>query len=201
MTTQRFLFQRIMQEGIEERFMPGASQESRDWYRDQASKLRDIRPDRIMRNRNALSNSSRMFRPGEMYLFNYQARDKDKLPYYDRFPLIMLIDVYSSGFLGLNFHYLPVLKRAELMDSMYKLKNNNKFDETTRLKISYNIVKALPGDPLYKPCVKRYLNNYVKSRFVKIHPAEWDLVLMLPLDRFAGAQRQTVYKDSRKMYD
>ncbi len=199
MTTKRFLFQRILDEGVETGFTPGASEESRQWFRDKAGQLRDIRPDRLMRSKGARDNTtSRLFHPGDMYLFKYEARDKDTLPYYDKFPLIMLIEDYPGGFMGVNFHYLPARLRAVLMTQMYEYLSDERFDEKTRLKFTYQQLKTLSGQSLWKPCIKRYLNNQCKSRFVKIHPAEWDIVLQLPLDRFVGARRSTVYKDSRQ---
>lgn len=199
--TKRFLFQQILKDGISEGFEPGRSAESREWFREQAGKLRDIRPERVMRRPGAVKNQvARFWRPGEMYLFRYEPQGKIELPYYDRFPLIMLVDTYDGGFLGLNFHYLPPMFRAVLLDKMYRYLNNNNFDEQTRLLLTYDKVKRLAGRPYYKPCVKRYLNNRVVGRFVKIHPAEWDLVLMLPLDRFMKRRRNTVWQESRKIY-
>jgi len=198
---KRFLFQQILKTGIEDGFEPGKSAESREWFRMQAEKLRDIRPERVMRRPGAIKNQvTRFWRPGEMYLFRYEPQGKETLPYYDRFPLIMLVDVYDGGFLGLNFHYLPPQFRAVLMDQMYRYLNNKEFDEQTRLLLTWDKVKRLAGRPYYKPCVKRYINNRVVGRFVKIHPAEWDLVLMLPLDRFMKRRRNTVWQESRKIY-
>jgi hypothetical protein len=48
----------------------------------------------------------------------------------------------------------------------------------------------------FKPCVKRYLWNHVRSKFVTIPPEEWDLVLMLPLERFEKKSTAQVWKES-----
>jgi len=202
MSTKRFIFQRLLSEGIEKGFQPGSSEESRRWFRDKAGQLSDIRPDRLMKTKGARDNTvNRLFHPGDLYLFQYEAKGKETLPYYDRFPLVMLIEDYSGGFMGVNFHYLPPKLRAVLMTQMYEFLSDERFDEKTRLKFTYERLKSLSGKSLWKPCIKRYLNNQCKSRFVKIHPAEWDIVLQLPLDRFVGARRTTVYKHSRKASD
>lgn len=202
MTTRRFLFQRLVQEGIENNFQPGASEESRKWFREQAGKLRDIRPERLSRRAGAARNSTtRIFEPGEFYLFNYDPKNKETLPYYDRYPLVLILDIYPGGFLGLNFHYIPATDRAKLMDSLYRVATDKEFDEDTKLRVTYDIVRSLGRTKYYKPCIKRYLNNHVRSRYIKIHPAEWDIVLMLPLDRFEKARRTRVYADSRKQYN
>ena len=197
----RFLFQRILKEGIEEGFKPGESQKSKEWFREQAAKLKDIRPERLVRRPGAVKNQKSTFwRPGELYMFRYDPKGKETLPYYDRYPLVMIIDIYEEGFLGVNFHYLPPELRAILMDKMYRYKNREEFDEQMRLLIDYQKLKRLPGRPYYKAATKRYINNRVVGRFIKVHPAEWDLVLMLPTDRFIKARRTRVWQDSRKIY-
>jgi len=200
--TKRFLFQKILDIGVKESFEPGNTAQSIAWFKEQANKLKQLRPEKIIRSKESRPNQKvNIWRPGELYLFQYDAANKDTLPYYDRFPLVMLMDEYEDGFMGLNFHYLPPMLRAILMDRMYRFLNNDDFDSTTRLLLSYRKLKAMAGRPLYKPCIKRYLNSQVKSRFVKVHPAEWDLVLMLPLDRFAGKPRTIVWRDSKRIYE
>lgn len=202
MSTKRFLFQKIVDEGLSEGFSPGATQRSRQWFRDNASRLRTVRSDRVMKLKGARDNSvSTIFTPGEFYLFNYDPKLKDTLPYYDRYPLVLILDVYPKGFLGLNFHYIPPLHRAKLMDQLYRVVSDNNFDEQTKLRVTYDILRSISRVGYYKPCIKRYLNSHVRSRYVKIHSAEWDIVLMLPLDRFAKANRNTVYRDSRMKYN
>lgn len=197
--TKRFLFQRLLDEGIEKGFKPGASEESRQWFRDKAGQLKDMRPERLMSSKGARDNThSQLFMPGDMYMFRYDAKGKDTLPYYDRFPLIMLIEEYKGGFMGINFHYLPPELRAVLMNKMYTFLSDDSFDQKTRLKFKYQQLKSLSGSALWKPCIKRYLNTQCQSRFVKVHPAEWDIILQLPLDRFVGARRSRVHQDSRE---
>ena len=41
----------------------------------------------------------------------YDPKTKQQMKYYDRFPLIMCVQMYNNG-LGLNFHYLPPMLRA-----------------------------------------------------------------------------------------
>ena len=48
------------------------------------------------------------FRLGGLYFFYYDPKTKDSLPYYDTFPLVLALERYNDGFLGLNLHYLPL---------------------------------------------------------------------------------------------
>lgn len=133
---------------------------------------------------------------GSMYLFEYDPKHKKTLPYYDIYPLIFPIDFYPDGFLGINMHYLPPIARAQLMDSLYSLLNNTRFDARTKLNISYQILKGASKYHYFKPCVKRYLYSHVSSRFMKIQPIEWDFVLWTPLAKFKKAPITRVWSES-----
>ena len=168
---------------------------SADWFRDMARKTR-TKPDVLMRNADA---KRLTYRPevGRMYAFFYDPKHKKTLPYYDTFPLIFPIETVPGGFMGLNFHYLPYMLRAKLMDALYALRTNNAIDENTQLRMSYSLLKGSSRFDLFKPTLKRYLNSHVQSRFVEIFANEWDIALMLPLARFEKANYQTVWRDSR----
>jgi len=122
---------------------------------------------------------------------------KKELPYYDRFPLVFPIEKAPNGFLGINMHYLPYILRAKLMDALYQLSTNDKFDATTRLDLSYQILKGASRFKPFKPTVKRYLTSHIRSRFLYIQPNEWDIALFLPVERFQKASKQQVFKDSK----
>jgi len=55
---------------------------------------------------------------GGLMFFIYDPKTKDKLPYWDRFPLVIPINLYPDGFLGLNLHYLPYYQRQLLLATL-----------------------------------------------------------------------------------
>ena len=132
-----------------------------------------------------------------MYFFSYDPKYKATLPYYDRFPLIFKVGQYRGGFEGINMHYLPYRLRARLMDALYETSNNKRYDETTRLRITYDLLKAATKYKEFKPTYKKYLNQHVRSRFVEIGATEWDIALFLPVERFEKASKTAVWRDSR----
>jgi len=134
-----------------------------------------------------------------MYMFIYNPKHKDTLPYYDRFPLIFPINRAKGGFLGINMHYLPYQLRAKLMDALYDVASNDRFDESTKIRASYGILSGTSKYREFKPTIKHYLSNHVVSRLVYINPAEWDIALWLPVEKFVGANRTKVWADSRKI--
>lgn len=171
------------------------SLEARNWLRQKAAEVRSVNPKATIQQGPTLS--SRIL-PGNMYLFAYDPKTKEELPYYDRFPLVFPFRKVKDGFYGINMHYLPPLLRAKLMDALYDTVNNDKMDETTRLRINYRILTSAAKFRFFEPCVKHYLNNHVKSRFLKVDPTQWDVALFLPLERFAKANKLKVYADSKK---
>ena len=137
---------------------------------------------------------------GKMYFYSYNPKWKDKLPYYDTFPLVFPIEKYSDGFLGLNFHYLRPKDRAILMDQLKIYANNKKYDETTRLRLSYDLLKGFSKIPRAKPTIHRYLLNKTRSKFVLINADEWEVALFLPVERFKKATKKQVWTHSKGMF-
>ena len=120
---------------------------------------------------------------GALNMFIYDPKLKNKLPYYDTFPLVLPIEKYRDGFLGINFHYLPYALRARLM---------------SRLDPNANY-SALKNVRLVKPTLKRYLNSNVRSRFRKLEEEDFMTAIMLPVQRFKKSSASKVWSDSRKV--
>ena len=120
---------------------------------------------------------------GALNMFIYDPKLKNKLPYYDTFPLVLPIERYRDGFLGINFHYLPYALRARLL---------------SRLDPDANY-SALKNVRLVKPTLKRYLNSNVRSRFRKLEEEDFMTAIMLPVQRFKKSSASKVWSDSRKV--
>jgi hypothetical protein len=135
---------------------------------------------------------------GRMYFFFYDPKTKDTLPYYDRFPLVLPIEQYQDGFLGLNLHYLHPKQRIILLDKLSEYANNSKYDTTTKLRLSYDVLRRSSSISEHIPCVKKYLFSQVDSRFLEITADEWDIAALLPMESFVGASSGKVYAESRK---
>ena len=189
-------FDEILAQGIRAGQIPARTQGARDWFRDKARGT-NIRPETVVRQERAkYKNRVSM---GKMYLFNYDPKTKATLPYYDRYPLIFPVQGAPGGFYGINMHYLPYVLRARLMDALYDLSSNQRYDERTKLRLSYDILKGAAKYKAFKPTFKRYLSSHVRSRFIEINSSEWDIALFLPLESFAKASKGSVWADSRKM--
>lgn len=165
-----------------------SAREAREWYRKEALKVTDVDRTKVMYTAEPFKifqNIGGASYIGKMYMFVYDAKYKDILPYFDKFPLIFPIEFYSNGFLGINLHYLPPMARARLMDALYTIANNQKFNVSTRLNISYQILKAYSRQFVrVEECIKRYRYDCVRSAFHYVNPTDWDKALMLPMQQW-----------------
>lgn len=193
----QYVFSDILERGFRTGNYPNRTQQSRDWFRTQARKAYGASEPGVFAERaNSLHTS---VVPGQLYMFVYDAKTKDTLPYWDRFPVIFPFDYTNNGFYGINLHYLPPKLRAVLMDSLYNIASDKRFDDKTKIKLSYQVIKSAANVNMFKPCIKRYLTSHVKSKFIFISPIHWDTAIFLPLEDFSGASKQKVWADSRKM--
>ena len=195
------IFTDILAKGIRQGQVPARTAAAREWYRNQARGSRTSAEEVFSTTskkdtRATVSNESHI---GQMLLFQYDAKHKDTLPYYDRFPLIFPINIVKGGFMGINMHYLPPQLRAQLMDQLYSISSNDRYDAKTRLNLSYDVLNGASKFRLFRPTIKRYLQRQVRSMFIKIASSEWDIALFLPLQKFVGASSNKVYADSRKI--
>ena len=168
------------------------------WLREQALGVRNVSNVKALVSQQSDRLVSQLT-VGRMYMFAYDPKTKADLPYYDKFPLIFPFRRVQGGFYGINMHYLPHMLRARLMDNLYTLANNTNKDDTTKLRLSYQLLDSAAKFRYFKPCVKHYLNSQVKSRFLWIPANQWETALFLPLERFTGATKQQVWRDSRRM--
>lgn len=169
---------------------------SRAWLR---AKVKDLKPNSaaLMRDKDRLKTTSMI---GKMYFYFYDPKTKDTMPYYDRFPLVIPIQRYNDGFLGLNLHYIHPKYRMILLDKLSDTMSNDTYDEKTKLKINYRYLAAASKIFEATPCIKRYLFTQIESRFLEITADEWDIAAMLPVETFVGATTSKVYADSRKKF-
>ena len=191
------LFDEILTQGIRAGKIPAREQSAKNWYRETAKTYKRVNEGQLLRaDRDRLRS-----RPiiGNMYMFMYEPKLNAELPDYDTFAVVFPIKSAKGGFLGINLHYLPLNFRATLMDALYDTVTNDAYDESTKLKISYDILNSASKFRYFKPCIKHYLRSQFRSRFLYIYPSEWDIALFLPLARFQKASKSTVYADSRKI--
>jgi hypothetical protein len=190
-----YLIDRINQQLAKEGIKP-RTDAARAWLR---SEVANLNPNRsaMMRDREKLRNRTMI---GRMYFYFYDPKHKATLPYYDRFPLVLPVERYADGFLGLNLHYIHPKQRIILLDKLSDFATNSKYDETTRLRLSYAVLSSATKAFEATPCIKRYLFTHVESRFLEITADKWDIAALLPFEYFVGASKSKVFRDSRTKF-
>ena len=137
---------------------------------------------------------------GKMYFFVYNPKHKMTLPYYDMFPLVLPVERYSDGFLGINFHYLAPKERAHLLDEIKIFVNDKTLSEKTRIMLTYDMLRGFTKFKRAKPCLKRYITMYMKTQFIPILPDEWGPAIFLPVENFKKMSKKAVWMESKKIY-
>lgn len=196
-STTNHIFDNLITQGVRAGQIPARTEAAREWYRNSARAIRHISERKLIN-----SDGSRLVNkilPGSMYLFQYDAKHKDTLPYWDKAPLIFPFKIVKGGFYGINLHYLPLKLRARLMDGLYDFTTNKRYDESTRINLSYRLLNSTAKLRYFKPCIKHYLNEQVQTRFMYIYPSEWDIAMFLPLARFQKRTANHVHAKSEKM--
>lgn len=173
------------------------TKESIAWFQKKAGTLKGLNRNELMKSESVQLKNR--FRPGAMFLYFYDPKHKATLPYYDSFPLTVVVGPAKGGFYGLNLHYLPLPLRAKMLDGLLENLNNKKYNDTTKFAVNYEMLTKSSKLKYFKPCFKHYLTGHVKSRFAYISPPEWEIATFLPVADFQKASQRTVWKDSRQM--
>jgi hypothetical protein len=176
------------------------SRESLNWLMKRIQNIRNpasqIRPLTKETHRYVRPTDRQKFLMGGLYYFLYDPKTKADLPYYDKFPLVMPLKRDADGFLGLNFHYLPIKYRINFMRKLLPLATYNDDDEIKRIRITYPILDASTRYKEFRPCIKKYLYGHVRSRILAVEPQEWDIALYLPIQQFRKEPAKKVWQES-----
>lgn len=179
------LYEKLSKEMNEEGIRP-RTQQARSWIQSKISKVR------IPTSRANLLNDPKrgggLAVIGKMYFYHYDPKYKYVLPVYDRFPLVIPMDLYGNGFLGMNLHYLDPYNRLVLLDKLHDFINNTKYDDTTRFNLSYKLLAGSRRYSLFAQCVKRYLFEHILSPMIYIEPDSWETAIFLPTEKMVYNQ-------------
>lgn len=170
---------------------------SMDWFRKRITKnYSSVRTARMFRDQDLFKSGMTL---GKMYFYEYDAKWKDELPVWDRYPLVIPFGVYKSKdgaeiVTGLNFHYLPPALRMAAFRALLKYKNKDRFIKSTKLDFSWKVISALAQSKYFEHAVHSYRMDQVRSKFVEIPAQSWEMVLFLPLARWQKGSKTTAWK-------
>ena len=157
---------------------------SLNWYKKKISDLSSrISASRLMRD-GKIRKTPRFNR---LHFFRYDPKTKAKLPYYDLFPLVMPIDTAKGGFLGINFHYLPIPARMKLLEALDKRNFTGDYSKLKNLKY-------------IKPTIKHYLRSQFVSGFLDLDEEDYAPAIFMPVAQWKKSSQSQVWRDSRRRF-
>ena len=108
---------------------------------------------------------------GKFYLFEYNPKTKLQLARWDRYPLVLVTNIYEDGFMGANFHYTTEKQRMILAK---KFLNRN---------------VRIPLKLLH-----RYIISRADNLFFEVPESELIEFAALPIEQFYDSQNRFVSK-------
>ena len=153
---------------------------SYDWYKKEVAKITTPGA------RSLINQGKATIRPkyGVMNLFGYDPKNKQTLPLYDRFPLVLPLETIPGGFMGLNFHYIRPVQRVSLLNNLQRFATGG-MKASTRIDATYDGIKNVS---ITKNMIKKYLYGHVRSSFLRVDFDEAALAVMLPVQQFRKGQ-------------
>lgn len=107
--------------------------------------------------------------PGSFYLFEYNPKTKAQLKHWDKYPLVLILEMYDDGFMGANFHYTSPKERMVLAQKF--------------LNKSVRIPMKL---------IHRYILNRADNLFFEIPEKELVEFAALPIEQFYDSNNRFV---------
>jgi DNA-binding XRE family transcriptional regulator len=161
---------------------------SKSWFNSEAKRLASVRAGKLT------STTVSHPVPGELYMYYYDAKHKDTLPYWDKFPLVFPFRMMPDGFIGINLHYLHYKQRILLLDALQEIAKSPRKTTSAKLTISYDILRTVAKGKHFEKCIHRYLYDHFKTPIKKIHSDNWVMASLLPNEMFVGETKEYIWK-------
>ena len=187
-----------LQKAADQRNLARNSTDSLEWYKNNAKRLfsKESAQTLLIQQQEKAKNIGTKVPIGRMYTYGYDALHKDRLPYFDRFPLIFYVGPAEGGFYGINLHYLSPKYRAILFDALLDIANDPKYPAKRKLILTYDLLKGSQNLIYFKHTFKHYLASQLETRVVEIPFDQWEVALYLPTADFGKVSNNRVWSDS-----
>lgn len=140
------------------------------------------------------SRVSNRFFLGKLYFFFYNDPIyKSTLPFYDTFPLLLLLHRDGPNIFGCNLHYLPPRTRLSKFLEILQYTNQNKLTAGTRIVLDYAALKKSNKWDLLRPTFRKYKINKIQGNLINIPAQDWPIAINLPVERFKKMSKQGIW--------
>lgn len=146
----------------------------------------------LLKERKSMTTSDLV--PGNLVFTFYDAKYKEFT--YDRTPLALILKRSSKYTLVLNFHWLPLKMRINLIKHII-LMNKKNVKKNLPLTFSYSDLKPMLKSLGYAPCIRLYINNRIGRTGVIIPPDRLIEVARLRTETFTNGKYSAEYLYSK----
>jgi hypothetical protein len=133
---------------------------------------------------------------GQMYYFKYEAEPTNI--YYDRFPLVFVVKKRGRLFEGINFHYMQLKYRTQVLEDMKPFFDSKEITEDTRLKVKAyrQIILTSKKYRFARATYHRYRMENIRSKIIQISPTSWNTAILEEAEKFimSGGGKKTSAK-------
>lgn len=169
-----------------------------DWFKQKINQLGGNAPDarnELLRETKELQ--VQRFLPGAMYIFKYDPKYKEELPFYDGWPCSLVFGIEGDRIHAINFHYLPFFIRGKLFDKLWQIASkyqNNSQQQVLRM--NWKLLGNVSKFPEVRPAVHSYLYSHIRSRIIRVPIEDWKSALLLPIAAFYKKSQAWVARNS-----
>lgn len=107
---------------------------------------------------------------GHLVMFRYEAKTAEKLRFYDKNPLVLVVLNENEMFYGTNLHYYNPKSRLGIIQMIQEMQESG--NQTWE--------KFLFGSTGFH----KYLKSEVRSLFLDVAQEEWEAASLLPAEEF-----------------
>ena len=128
---------------------------------------------------------------GMLYFFFYNEPEyKTTLPFYDTFPLVLMLGRKKDTFFGVNFHYIPPRRRLSMFLQLQKWRTRN------RIILPYGTMKKDKRWKIFKSCFRRYKIGKIQGNLINIPAEDWPVAINLPVERFKKSGKRAIWDNT-----
>lgn len=167
------------------------------WFKDAVNGIEDRRLSQELGHNISKTLSSGIVPICELVYYKYQPKGIDTLPYWDIYPLTLIVRFDSNMFYGFNLHYMDYKYRQKIIEAMLMIKSR-----ANTKRQSYAILAPLVNEMVQHRFLvfayKSYLFDHVRSKFVVVDPRFYERVIYLPIQKFRRTTQDNIIMLSKR---
>lgn len=132
---------------------------------------------------------------GQILHYAYNPKYKDVLPFWDRFPTIIVLNQNSRYVLGLNIHFVPTSVRKKIIQFLLK-KNKYNIKNNRPIVASYDMFKSFLREINAVICIRKYIKSRMSHNCIipSTYESYIDSVVHLPTKKIYGMSQEDIYR-------